>query len=447
MKKKFSCLETVFKTNFSDGKSYHTHLFLDTSKIELKIYHKSERDLAYNFMVSCNIKQPEYLSELLDISVSCKEIDLKGINCNHSKIKSISSDETDDLGNTFFTVIIDQITIYKEPIIKNGSDTAKIFLNDDGFDLVKNYYSILTSFRQDGQFDIKRMSGMAEYYKIRKSKFRPEYEFEYSDKRDMKSPKIEKIPIIKFILEEDLSESDIINFIQISCKITSFYLGNNIDYFKAFISLKKCRIIIYKTLDNKFKLNISSINHLLRIGGIHSFLKLNWNKNYLNNQNLLDKAITNYTHSRLLDSNSKFLLLYNIIEICMTGSTHTGEEFKLTVSQSKKNTLYNQAFEILKETVNETDIEDFEKKWDTVKKQMIYKPMKSPLNCFLIANNIPVDELEISVGKMKKIRDKIVHGSVSSLSYEEVANANAQLFNLGAVLILNVLGIKNWEMK
>ncbi|MNS30500.1 hypothetical protein D3C72_625340 [compost metagenome] len=186
---------------------------------------------------------------------------------------------------------------------------------------------------------------------------------------------------------------------------------------------------------------------MLTVQGINGFLKLNWQKGYIQNQDKLNEAITNYTHSRLLDTNSKFMLLYNIIEICMGGNKIIEEKFTSVVTRKKKISIYREAFKIIKQTVAEEDYYDFEKKWDTVKQKLVHKPMKSPLIQFLEANRININNMETSINEMKKLRDSIFHGSVDPATTEQIKKSNQQLYSITSILILNLLGVKQWEQR
>lgn len=441
--KKFHCVDITFKTSFSEVVTYHAHLYLTDNKIVFEVHSDIEFSSNFLYWFGQN-KDSDNISDFMSMKVAENQSDLLEINLEGSKIIGLTSEQFDDFQRRYFTITLNQITLLKKPN-EETEEFAKIYLNEDGFDLVKNYYSVFTGFNNDGQFDIKRMRGMDDFYKLGNSLFRPEFEFKVSDSKNSKTPKIEKIPIIKFKFNKDVSETEIYNYLDIACKICSFYLGNNIEYSFAVISLEKYRIIVQKTLESKFKLDISSLNWLLNIKGIHEFLKLDWQNKYLQNQEKIDKAITNYTHSRLLDSNSKFMLLYNIIDICMSGYKPNSEKFKIIVSKKQKIKHYEDALSILKTTVNENDYDDFSIKWDSVVKLLINKPMKSTLEEFFRENKIEHHKMDISIAKMKSIRDEIFHGRVSKDTSKLIQESNIQLYRITPILILNILEIEIWK--
>lgn len=444
--KDFYCIELTLKTPFVEKITFHSHIYLEDNKIEIKILLKKEKDFARKYMIWFSEDNSfEYFSNYATGKIYKEEKEITGVSFNGSKILRITSEQEDENRNRYFTITIDKIILYKKPL-EIEKEFAKIYLNRDGFDLVKSFYSIFTGLGNDGKVDIARMRGMGSFYKVGKAKFRPEFEFNVSDSKEHRSPKIDKIPILKFYFPDTTSDEEVLKYFSIACKICSFYLGNNIEFDRAVICRKNHRLIYRDTLQTKFTLNVSSLNWILNVHGIDGFLKLNWQKNYLKNIEKLNEAITNYTHARLLDTNSKFMLLYNIIDICMGGNKQIAEKFQLSVSTKKKNQLYREAFSIIKKTISENDHEDFEKKWNVIQQKLAYKPMKSPLNEFIKSNNIDIDKLEVSINVMKQIRDDIFHGSVDSKT-ELIKNANIELFRITPILILNLLGIKEWRQR
>ena len=443
--KKYYCIEIEFKVPFVSNAKFHSHLYYDENQIEIRVLLKDNLDFSRNFMTWYgDSADSDRISEFLLPEVFENQKEVIFISFQNSQIISITSNQIDENENDYFTIFFDRITLHKNPI-SIEKEYGKIYLNKDGFDLVKGFYSIFTGFGNDGKVDIGRMRGMSSFYRIGSVKFRPEFEFTVSDNKDHVSPRIEKVPILKFYFPQETKDEYIENAFLIACKICSFYLGNNIEFNSAVICKKSHRVIIRKVLQTKFTLNISSLNWLLKVHRIDGFLKLNWQKRYIQNQDRVNEAITNYTHSRLLDTNSKFMLLYNIIDTCMGGNKQIEDKFTLTVTKKKKASIYGEAFSIIKQTVAENEFSDFEKKWNTVQQKLIYKPMKSPLNQFLIANKIKIDSLEVSIDKMKELRNSIFHGSVDPATTYHIKKSNEVLYRITPILILNLLGITQWE--
>lgn len=389
----------------------------------------------------------DFINEFIEVEISKTEEVLQKIDLTNSRIKFVKSVQVEN-NNEFFTISLDQILIHKKYNFKDDIGIARVFLNKDGFDLVKNFYSIFTMNAKKGNFGISRMNGMSSYYKIGKLKFRPEFEYKYSDSREKTIFTVEKIPILKFIFPESIGEEILIKKINIVCNLTSFYLGNIIDYHSIYAFKSNVNLSLTKIIKESSGLKVDSINYFLNVKGIDSFLNSNWSDNYLLEQKKINKAIENYLHSRFVNLNSKFLLLYNIIEVLMSGKSNSNEKFELIVDDQKKEKIYENVLKELKETISENDYSDFENKWDILKNKIAFKPMKSPLVEFLKENNIENKDLQIGIDKIKEIRDKITHGSINSLKMNVIKEANQDLYGIAIKLILNQLGLKKfWEIK
>src|SRR5690606_18121102 len=132
--------------------------------------------------------------------------------------------------------------------------------------------------------------------------------------------------------------------------------------------------------------------------------------NYLKNEQQFDKAIDNYLHSREVDLNASFLLLFNIIEIFNIKQ----EEEKFSFNELKEKNL-NEAFNLISQALdNEMDQQLLRDKWNGLISKIEIKPLKSSLEETLRMNNIKSIDFGYSFSRLKKTRDKLTHGSVSS---------------------------------
>jgi hypothetical protein len=443
MKKDFYCLELKINNKEISEEFFHSHLFISNNNIEIKVFIDSDKDIDRMFMIWSNSNDvSDFINELIEIKISESENILQNIDLTKSRIKSMKSRIEND--SEFFTISLDQILVHKKYNYPENIGTAKVYLNQDGFDLVKSFYSYFTMNSKEGNFSISRMNGMHSYYKIGDIKFRPEFEYLYSDSKNSKEFKVEKVPILKFIFPESIEEKTLIKQINIVCNLTSFYLGNLIDYYRITAFKQDTILSQTKIIKESSGLKTNSINYFLNVKGIDNFLNSNWSHNYLQNHIKIDKAIENYLHSRFVDLNSRLLLLYNIIEILMAGKSNLNEKFEIIVNESEKEKIYKDALHELKKTVSEADHSSFENKWETLKNKISFKPMKSPLVEFLKDNNIENKDLKIEIDKIKDIRDKITHGSVSSLKSKVTEDANHDLYSISIKLILNQLGLKEF---
>ncbi len=64
---------------------------------------------------------------------------------------------------------------------------------------------------------------------------------------------------------------------------------------------------------------------------------------------------------------------------------------------------------------------------------------------FLITKLIHL-KFQITVNRLKKIRDNITHGSIDKINQNQLEKANILLYRITGILILNLLQIKEWEL-
>ena len=158
--KDFYCLEIRFNEAIIEDRSWlHSHLKIDQDEIELKVFYSGEIDISRKYFEwSSNNKDWNKLSLYSEIKISSSENELLDVNTEDSKITGLKSGEIDANGNYYLTILLDSIVISKPPV-SELNNTARILLNEQGFDLVKGFYSIFTQVKKD-VFDIQRMNGM-----------------------------------------------------------------------------------------------------------------------------------------------------------------------------------------------------------------------------------------------------------------------------------------------
>ena len=102
---------------------------------------------------------------------------------------------------------------------------------------------------------------------------------------------------------------------------------------------------------------------------------------------------------------------------------------------------------LLLETVEISDRAQFRNKWTSLCGKLDYKPMQSILDRFFTTQNLNTSEFPITISKLKDMRNNITHGSIEKVDMELVRKANKFLYRINGILILNLLGIKEWKLK
>jgi len=443
------CIDLTFngKLFHNTQKDFHSHLVLKENEIELQIlFDPNVIRFGHTFSYWYRITEHSYkIGKHITIDSNYENKNLLKIDFEDSEILTYSVGGDRFIGNKeYISVMLSSVKIYKKSN-KEQINSSSFYLNRAGFHFVKSYYPPL--FFDNDSFQINRYVGKEQFYRHQKIEYRPEFNWVTTKNNiDDNEVIIIKEPLIKINHLESLTETEVLDFANDICKISSFYLNLNIDYIYAKIHLDNFRLEIIRVKKNELEQRPYSLISFNLNGRVSDFFNSDLLSYYSNNRTKLNKAIENFIQSRLLDGNSKFLLRYNVIEICMKGISQNNEKYNCILTQEQKEKKYQEALDIIKETVDKSDWESFETKWNTVKLKMEYKPMKSPLESFLLEQNLPITEFSMKINKLKSIRDKITHGSVNSIKQKDLETANILTYKINVVLILNLLGINEWKV-
>ncbi|MBK7965761.1 MAG: hypothetical protein IPK10_11070 [Bacteroidetes bacterium] len=160
---------------------------------------------------------------------------------------------------------------------------------------------------------------------------------------------------------------------------------------------------------------------------------------------MLSKAISLYNQSHLVDSYSEFLIRYNIVEIC-DKRKQDNVKFKHALNTKQTKIKQDEAFAKLLETIDKNEHEEFKKRWHNVKTLLQNRPMKNQLITFLEHQGLDPKSFPINLDDLKRLRDNIVHGSNEKVNPEQLRQANILLYKISGILILNLMGIKDWKL-
>lgn len=449
MKKPF-CLDIEFPnvdfSKYYDKKDveslHHAHLHSSNNKIELRIYFDIKTNFDYKLMMwAANISANKFGS-YLRISNENKNFRMLKMDLSESTLINIKRDSEfrDGRGN-YVAIEIDTYKIYWEPD-PHQLNTGEFYLAKNGFQVVDEFYSLLFGFGVN--FDMKRMKGKTQKYKLLKSKFRPEFLTSSKDKKGNRVASVIKEPKIQFQYDGTIQESEATLYNDIVLLLASFYHHEKIDFRLCRIYMKDYTISI-KKIERQ-----TPINSYGGLGGFglywdfHKFLTAKWRNGTLKNLPLLKSSIELFNQALLVDRNSEFLIRYNIIEICNRIKPQF-KKIKFLKTRHDQESKFEEAFKILYDIVSPTDKPGFKNKWQSISNNLKIKPMKSPLNTFLTSQKLNVNEFPISIDELKALRDNITHGSINKVDAELVRKSNIFLYRINGILILNLMGIKTWK--
>jgi hypothetical protein len=450
--KDFFCFEISFpgidfdkymsKSTKTDIK--HTaHLYSSKDEIELRIFYESKTYFGRKLSIWASQNWKDFGSSI-KTSAENQNHRLKKIDFSDSSLlKAVNGSKQFESNLEYISLIIDSIKMYWAPS-ESDQNSGEFYLDDNGFNIVSEYYVPLLEF-EDG-FKIRRMYGMDEFYQIDMTEFRPEFEFPHWDKKDNREIKIIKEPIIKFKYKKAITELEAYKYAEIVRLLSSFYLHAEVNYTFSRIRLPQHTIIVKKIQNLKPPLYSGGFESFKNYWNFDEFMKWNWKLNVVKNFKKLSKVIDLFNQSFHVDENSKFLIRFNIIEICMGGIKKVEEKFKSDLSNTEKNKIYKEASLLLLKTVREQDQKDFLEKLKVAKKNLAFKPKISPLLDFFEGQNLSPTTFPITVNEIKSIRDNLTHGSLSKINQKQLEKANILLYRISGILIFNLLGIDQWTL-
>lgn len=456
----YYCLEIEFpdvdfnayyiKSEIEICKVHHAHLYSREDDIELRIFYDESSYFGEKLATWLNDIDVKKFGSFIRVEVTQNETNqgLQKIDLSEAKFISLSNSTGYYEGNKKYVIVnIDTAKFYWNPN-KESINTAEFYLDDKGFRVVEAFYGIFrpkTFFKNEGKFEINRMNDSTKFYKLLKSSFRPEFNFYAKDNKKNRIATIVKEPKIQFKYQKEITEGEAIFYGDVVLMLASFYHHIKIDYTIRRIHLAENTITIKRIEEKNFLNRNGGLGGFGIMGGLQKFFELGWQKETVKNFELLSKAIILFNQSHLVDNASSFLIRYNIIEIC---DKQKSENVKFTHTLNKKQTKAKkeEALKILLETIDENEHLEFVNRWQNVQALLQNKPMKNQLVSFLESQDIDPKNFPLTIKELKELRDNITHGSIDKVNVEQLRKANILLYRISGILILNLMGIKNWKL-
>lgn len=456
----FHCLDIEFpdvdfNSYYTRGKTeiekiHHAHLYANDEKIELRIFYDDQTYFGEKFITWANNIDPKKFGSFIKAEVTnndtnkrLQKVDLSEATFFSSTI-STSYYESE---NKYVIVRIDTVKFYWNPV-EDKNNTGEFYLDDKGFRVVEPFYSVLLPKKwdkNDGNFNIRRMKGSKKFYKLNKCTFRPEFNFVAKDDRENRTATITKEPKIQFKYQNGITEKEAIFYGDVVLMLASFYYHIKIDYILRRIHLPENTITIKNIEQKNFYNIIGNLRDFEIDWDFNKFLQESCQTETIKNFTLLSKAIKLFNQSHLVDNSSAFLIRYNIIEIC-DKQKRKNIKFKLALDKNQTKEKQDEALKILLETININEHEDFKKRWQSVLANLQYKPMEKQLVSFLESQVKNTNTFPVSIKDLIKLRNNITHGSIDKVDVELLRKANILLYRISGILILNLMGIKDWKL-
>jgi len=436
------CLNISFpNTEFSSIK-YHGHLLIKEEEIELKIFYesgKSDWRTLSDWTRTINWNDfGNYLSvEYIDDDENVQKIDLFD-----AKLLKFTTESNQNEGNhSYILLLIDYVKLYSKSDGENNN-VGDFYFNDAGFHVVKDLYYPLSE--EDSKFTIRLRKESEDIHTFKFGSFKFEFHFWKKDRGDFREAKIIKEPRVRFTYEEGISEKEIFYYSEVVALLASFYFGLKVDYIFSSVTFNNQTVTIKKVGNNTLTERAGNLWAFRYYFDFTHFLKCSWEANLSKDFKKFKKSVDMYLQSMVVDSNSRFLIRYNILEILMGGEKKLDNKFELALDKETVKAKYEEALKILLDTIKPDDYNEFRKKWLGVPSKLSYRPMKSPLLTFLQGQGLKPDEFQINVDRLKEMRDSITHGSIDTINSRELHRANVLLYRISGVILMNLLGAKPW---
>lgn len=431
------------------SKVHDAHLTLSDNEIELKIFFDPRSYFDDKFTDWIGEISRNKFGSFLRIELSKKDSNhgLQKVDLSETTLigyKTSTRNITN--GQSYIILKLDTVKLYWSPFDAEVQ-VGQFYLGEQGFKVLESFYSVLfpkTWGEDDSHFEIGRMSSAKEYYNLGKSKFRPEFDFILQDDLTTKTATITKDPKIKFYYKNGITEKEAIHYGDVVLLLASFYHHRKIEYTFRTIYLPEHTIQIKNVEQKKLINNNANLRSLGIKGDFNKFLQLSWETQTLKHFPLLSKAVELFNQSVLVDNTSAFLIRYNIMEIC---NKQQGNKDKFTriLSKNEEKRKQAEALKILLETKHEKEHDEFKKRWESVQSRLQEKPMANQLALFLESQDLDPKTFPLKFKDLKNLRNEITHGSAKSVQSEELRKANILLYRICGILILNLMGIKNWK--
>lgn len=427
----------------SETKTYNAQICIESSQIEIKIFFDQESSFADAFTNWARKNDFEDFGQKVKLSNEDQNDRLLKIDLSTSKLLSFySSTSYFENGLQYIKLLIDSAEFFwKSNAYK--LNTAEFYLNDAGFKFVKDFYGPM--YGRDGDFAIKKRITKDAFYSVEKAEFKPEFNFVYGDNVNNKTITITKEPKLQFKFENGVSKNEILKYGNTVCLLASFYYHIKIDPVLIRIHLNdhsiECKNLEQGVVDKKI-CGLKAFGCKL---DFHQLMEEKWQLPTFNNFDKLSKIITLFIQALLVDNETEFIIRYNIIEIC-NDLNHPKREFTKILNRMECDEKYKKALDCLLTTINSGEHKDFKDKWSSISGEMKFMPMKSQMKQFFESQNLDISDFNVTLKELIEIRNNIIHGSISRASLNKLKDANKLLYRINGILILNLIGINQWEL-
>lgn len=317
---------------------------------------------------------------------------------------------------------------------QTDKNEAIFWLNDAGHKFVQDYYNVDWGIELPERIKI-------DAHNILGARCYPYFDFYRANGSNSREILIRKTPKVKWHNFTDVES--VIKYNGWICQLASMFYGNDINYTGGQIDFEGRRTIIFQILPSS---TLKGRDILLYFNGLHEIDQF-INAVSFDNYNIHDKKfiriIERFVQSLYLDGSTRYLALYNILELCK--SAYKKDKPKKGNNEPPiVNAILQQISDCLKKGYDDA-IKGIEDETILLKITIQYNAANSALNReptgqgmeSFIEQFFDTDKIRHYTKKdIFKLRNAIIHGDSMNISNE----INDVVEHIGVILILKLLG-------
>lgn len=436
---------------------YETELIAenDLKDFILKIFYDPKEYLADTVLWWFSQKNENILSKFEILKIHSPE-NLIDIELKNYGIKKIQSSSYCDENLSFFLITLNGI---KKVFKNNEKRSSEFYLNTQANKLVELNYRYHQNFSWlDKPYKLEPIHKRNDFLKFHQVNYKLDFNFYHSNENES-TIKITKEP--KFSIKyEEHSESVIRKHAEILCSLYSFYSQNKIDFFYSRIYLKDTMIIEFRKVENALAKNVHGMFIWDFYQNPENLICNVDTQKIFENFKFTQKIVERFIYSLKTSGETKFMVLYNIIEQIRNKYILNKEieiekagdipnlknvveefEFKPSKTQTTKKikNILSQITELVVDSQQEAFKNDIKYKITPIKVISLINQFNSLFDYL----ELDPKEYELDFIKIKSLRDSIFHGRPIYERETELESLNnyKKLPRFTATIILKFLGI------
>ncbi|MDF2455408.1 MAG: hypothetical protein K0R51_1401 [Cytophagaceae bacterium] len=350
-------------------------------------------------------------------------------------------------GNRFFVIKTNGV---KKIYLDYQKEESYFYLNEQAFGLIEKVYKYHVNLPWIKSYKWEPENCNDNYFRFGGIDFRPEHNFYNSTNNREREIVIRKEPRIS-ILHSNLSEDEVVKHVKLICILYSFYSQQNVEYFytivfadsKKYVDIKSNRGYIVNDTDGVLSMELKQdpLELIMNVDVTHLLNKLEF----------VDNIVKRFNHAMEILGESKFMILYNILEQIRNSCIEEGQNNDYKYSFIKKNDETNlvikSALESIKGIVAENQKLEFDKDIAGKIKTIKLRTMRRQFDVFFEHLGVYPNQMELDFIRIQKLRNSVFHGSISD--EEKILlkklNEHKNFPRFVAIVILRYFGYNNIE--